>query len=65
MNPSALRIAVLCPHFRPDTAPTGAVMTRIVEELAVLGHEIHVTTSLPWYRRHAVEAGWDGRWVQR
>ena len=29
-----LRIVVLCPHFRPDTAPTGTVMTRIVEELA-------------------------------
>ena len=65
MNASRLRIAVLCPHFRPDTAPTGAVMTRIVEELAVLGHEIDVTTSLPWYRGHAVEPGWGGRWVQR
>jgi len=65
MNPSRLRIAVLCPHFRPDTAPTGAVITRIVDELAALGHEIHVTTSLPWYRSHAVEPGWQGRWVQR
>jgi putative colanic acid biosynthesis glycosyltransferase WcaI len=65
VSTSRLRIAVLCPHFRPDTAPTGAVMTRIVEELAELGHEIHVTTSLPWYRSHAVEPGWRGRWVQR
>src|SRR3954454_14706934 len=40
-------------------------MTRIVQELAALGHEIHVTTSLPWYRGHAVEPGWDGRWVRR
>ena len=30
-----LRIAVLCPHFAPDTAPTGEVMTGIVHELAV------------------------------
>ena len=37
-----LRIAVLCPHFAPDTAPTGVVMTRIVHELAALGHELHV-----------------------
>ncbi|MEZ5251631.1 MAG: glycosyltransferase family 1 protein [Ilumatobacteraceae bacterium] len=29
-----LRIAVLCPHFAPDNAPTGTVMTRIVHELA-------------------------------
>lgn len=60
-----LRIAVLCPHFTPDTAPTGEVMTRIVTELAVLGHELHVVTALPWYRSHAVEAGWEGKWVRR
>ena len=28
-----MRIIVLCPHFEPDTAPTGVVMTRIVREL--------------------------------
>lgn len=56
-----LRIAVLCPHFAPDTAPTGDVMTRIVHELAALGHELHVVTSLPWYREHRIEPGWAGR----
>lgn len=60
-----LRIAVLCPHFEPDTAPTGTVMTRIVHELAARGHELHVVTSLPWYRAHAIEPGWEGRWVRR
>ena len=60
-----LRIAVLCPHFAPDTAPTGVVMTRIVAELAELGHEVHVVTSLPWYRTHAVEPGWHTRWFRR
>ncbi len=60
-----LRLAVLCPHFAPDTAPTGEVITRIVTELAALGHELHVVTSLPWYRGHRVEPGWDGRWVRR
>ena len=60
-----LRLAVLCPHFAPDTAPTGDVMTRIVHELAALGHEIHVVTALPWYRRHRIEDGWTGRWVRR
>ena len=54
-------IIVLCPHFAPDTAPTGVVMTRIVEELVRLGHRVHVVTSLPWYRRHRVEDGWTGR----
>lgn len=59
-----LRLVVLSPHFAPDTAPTGVVMTRIVHELAARGHELHVVTSLPWYRRHAIEPGWDGRWVR-
>jgi colanic acid biosynthesis glycosyl transferase WcaI len=65
VNPDRLRIAVLCPHFAPDTAPTGEVMTRIVDELAALGHEVHVVTALPWYRDHAVEDGWEGKWVRR
>ncbi|MCB1001154.1 MAG: glycosyltransferase family 4 protein [Acidimicrobiales bacterium] len=60
-----MRIAVLCPHFAPDNAPTGTVMTRIVHELAARGHELHVVTSLPWYRTHAIEPGWEGRWVRR
>jgi colanic acid biosynthesis glycosyl transferase WcaI len=57
-------LVVLCPHFAPDTAPTGVVMTRIVEELAALGHTVHVVTSLPWYRSHRIEPGWDGRLVR-
>lgn len=60
-----LRLAVLCPHFAPDTAPTGEVMTRIVHELVALGHEVHVITALPWYREHRIEAGWEGKWVRR
>jgi colanic acid biosynthesis glycosyl transferase WcaI len=60
-----LRLAVLCPHFAPDTAPTGEVISRIVAELAALGHEVHVVTALPWYREHRIEAGWQGKWVQR
>ena len=58
-----MKIVVLCPHFAPDTAPTGNVMTRIVEELAALGDEIHVVTALPWYREHRIESEWRGRWV--
>jgi len=58
-------LIVLCPHFAPDTAPTGTVMTRIVEELVGRGHTIHVVTSLPWYRNHRIEPGWSGRWVRR
>jgi colanic acid biosynthesis glycosyl transferase WcaI len=59
-----MRIIVLCPHFEPDTAPTGTVMTRLVTELAAIGHELHVVTSLPWYRAHRVEPAWRGRLVR-
>ncbi len=60
-----LRIVVLGPHFEPDTAPTGRVLTRLVHELAARGHELHVVAALPWYRQHAVEPGWTGRLVRR
>ena len=60
-----LRLAVLCPHFAPDLAPTGEVMTRIVHELAARGHELHVVTALPWYQHHRIELGWEGRLVRR
>jgi colanic acid biosynthesis glycosyl transferase WcaI len=61
-----LKLLVLCPHFDPDTAPTGAVMSRIVEELGALGHEVHVVTSLPWYREHRVDEAWSTvRWRDR
>lgn len=59
-----MKIVVLCPHFEPDTAPTGTVMTRIVRELASLGHELHVVTALPWYRDHRIEQGWCGKFVR-
>ena len=56
-----MNILVLCPHYAPDVAPTGEVMTAIVEALAARGHRLHVVTALPWYRHHAIEDGWAGR----
>lgn len=55
---------MLCPHFAPDVAPTGEVITRIVLGLADRGHRIDVVTSLPWYEHHRVEPGWTGRAVR-
>jgi colanic acid biosynthesis glycosyl transferase WcaI len=60
-----LRVVVLGPHFEPDTAPTGRVLTRLVHELAGRGHELHVVAALPWYRSHAIEPGWAGRLLRR
>ncbi len=55
-----MNVLVLCPHFAPDTAPTGTVMTSIVEGLGALGHRLHVVTSVPWYEHHRVEPDWRG-----
>jgi colanic acid biosynthesis glycosyl transferase WcaI len=59
-----VNLVVLCPHFAPDVAPTGDVMTRIAMELVERGHRLHVVTALPWYQRHALEPGWDGQLVR-
>ena len=60
-----MRVLVLCPHFEPDTAPTGLVMTRLVEELRKREHDVHVITSLPWYKTHSVDSEWTGRLVRK
>tara|TARA_Y100000780_G_scaffold219204_1_gene224955 strand:+ start:597 stop:1823 length:1227 start_codon:yes stop_codon:yes gene_type:complete len=54
-------LLVITPHFTPDTAPTGVVVTALVEEWCRLGHHAHVVTSLPWYQEHRVADGWTGR----
>jgi colanic acid biosynthesis glycosyl transferase WcaI len=60
-----VRLLVVCPHFAPDLAPTGEVVTRLVHELAARGHRLDVVTALPWYLHHAVESDWRGRPVRR
>lgn len=64
MSEQPLSILVLCPHFEPDTAPTGEVMTAICEQWTARGHRVEIITSLPWYRDHAVAEGWKGRLVR-
>jgi colanic acid biosynthesis glycosyl transferase WcaI len=59
-----VNLVVLCPHFTPDVAPTGEVMSRIAMELVERGHRLHVVTALPWYQGHAIEPGWDGQLVR-
>jgi colanic acid biosynthesis glycosyl transferase WcaI len=59
-----VNLLFLVPHFAPDTAPTGAVATRVVEELAARGHRVDVVTALPWYREHRIEPGYGGRLVR-
>ena len=59
-----MRLLVICPHYEPDVAPTGVVMSAICEALIGAGHELHVVTSLPWYEHHRVASGWGGRLVR-
>jgi colanic acid biosynthesis glycosyl transferase WcaI len=59
-----LKLVVVTPHFAPDVAPTGEVVTRITGELAEQGHSIEVITSLPWYREHRIEPGYEGKLVR-
>jgi colanic acid biosynthesis glycosyl transferase WcaI len=59
-----MRLVVVTPHFAPDVAPTGEVVTRITEELAAQDHSIEVITSLPWYREHRIEPGFEGKLVR-
>lgn len=59
-----MNLTVLCPHFDPDLAPTGVVMSRIAHELVERGHRLHVVTALPWYLHHDVEPGWGGQLVR-
>lgn len=59
-----MNLIVICPHFDPDVAPTGVVMTSIAEHLAELGHRLHVVTALPWYELHRVEPAWSGRMIR-
>jgi colanic acid biosynthesis glycosyl transferase WcaI len=60
-----MRLLILTPHLRPDSAPTGEVVSAIVDGLTGADHEVHVVTSLPWYRDHRIEDGWRGRLVRR
>jgi colanic acid biosynthesis glycosyl transferase WcaI len=59
-----VKLLVLCPHFAPDVAPTGEVMTSIATELVARGHRLHIVTSLPWYQHHRIEEGWQGKVVR-
>ena len=61
---SQVKLVVVTPHFAPDVAPTGEVITKIVEQLAARGHRIEVITSLPWYEHHAVEPEFRGKSIR-
>ncbi|MEE9415783.1 MAG: glycosyltransferase family 4 protein [Acidimicrobiales bacterium] len=56
-----MRLQIIAPHFAPDNAPTGSVISAITYALAELGHEMEVITSIPWYREHRIAPGWEAK----
>ena len=54
-----MKLVVGAPHFAPDVAPTGEVITKHRRAAGGRGHRIDVITSLPWYEHHARRAGLD------
>ena len=61
----SMRLLVITPHFEPDTAPTGIIVTSLVDQWAEQGHQIEVITSLPWYEKHEIENHWGGKLFRR
>jgi len=59
-----VKLLVICPHYAPDVAPTGEVMTSIASALVERGHRLDIVTALPWYRKHDIEPGWDHKLTQ-
>ena len=65
-RPLPMKLTVLCPHFAPDPAPTGEVMTRIVAELADAGPRgARRDRPARGTRTTRIEEGWGGRLVRR
>ena len=61
----SMRLLVITPHFEPDTAPTGIIVSSLVEQWLEQGHQIEVITSLPWYEKNEVENQWKGRLLRK
>ena len=61
----AVRLVVVTPHFAPDVAPTGEVVTRIVEELAARGHGSRCSPRFPGTADTRVEPGYGGRLLRQ
>jgi len=59
-----MRILLLSTYFQPDVASTGVLMTQLAEELAQLGHQITVITSMPHYDTNCIWEEYRGKLVQ-
>lgn len=60
-----MRILLLTTYFQPDLASTGVLMTQLAEDLAGLGHEISVLTSMPHYSTSRIWDAYRGKIMRR
>jgi colanic acid biosynthesis glycosyl transferase WcaI len=60
-----LRILLLTLYFTPDLGANAVIMTRLAEELTLLGHQVTVVTAFPHYDTNRIWDAYRGKLVQR
>jgi len=56
-----MRILFLSMYYKPDNAATGILMGELAEELASLGHDVQIITSMPHYSSNSIWEGYRGK----
>ena len=64
MGEAEVRILLLTLYFKPDMAANAVIMTELAEDLAKLGHQITVITSMPHYHTNRIWEEYRGKLVQ-
>jgi colanic acid biosynthesis glycosyl transferase WcaI len=60
-----LRILLLSLYFTPDLGANAVIMTKLAEELTLLGHQVTVVTAFPHYDTNRIWDAYRGKLVQR
>ena len=60
-----MRILFLTMYYQPDSAATGIIIAELAEELALLGHDVRVITSMPHYSTNSIWPEYKGKWFKR
>lgn len=56
-----MRILLLTTYFRPDITANAVLMTQLAEDLAAIGHQVTVITSMPHYDTNRIWDAYRGR----
>ncbi|MBI3945011.1 MAG: glycosyltransferase family 4 protein [Armatimonadetes bacterium] len=60
-----MRILLLTLYFEPDITANAAILTRLAEELAALGHAVSVVTAFPHYAGNRIDPRYRGTLIER